>query len=207
MCGHTCLERNCRCATMPTSRDPKSWFFIFLMFSSGVPQAEIPSYDNFLRYCFQHTSMKTEFRRKLMPSSVLHSTVMWINPFVWQLVKQLTRQRQFEQHPGAGFWEKDVQGTWAEQKFAFPDWEDKQYLDRHRVTKAKHQVEKTNKCRQALCNYSTLACLFNIFIGIIYNLPSCKKASIVSIVHERMYVLCQFLVLGCRKMLLITMML
>ncbi len=57
-----------------------------------------------LRYGFRHTSVKTGFPRKLLPPSVLHSKVMWMNPYVWQLEKQLRRQRQFWTAPrGAGF--------------------------------------------------------------------------------------------------------
>ena len=194
---------------MPTSRDSKRWFIVFLLFSSGVPRAEIPSYDNFLRYGFRHTSVKTGFPRKLMPPSVLHSMDMLMNPYVWQLLKQLRRQGRFWTAPrGAGFWEKDVQGTWRKHALAFPDWEDKQYLDRYRVTKAtfwflfrryawRLQKQYTN-LRKPInadnCFAITLQWLAHSTsseLSIIYRVA---KASIVSIVHEGMYVLRRFLV-------------
>ena len=195
---------------MPTSRDSKRWFFVFLLFSSGVPRAEIPSYDNFLRYGFRLTSVKTGFSRELMPPSVLHSTDKWMNPYVWQLVKQLWRQRRFwTASRGVGFWERDVRGTWREHGLAFPDWEDKQYLDRYRVTKAtfwflfrrygwRLQKQNTN-LRKPINTDKRFAITLHWLahstsfseLSIIYRVA---KASIVSIVHEGMYVLRRFLV-------------
>lgn len=124
---------------MPGGRELQRCFFAALLLSTTRPGYNLDQFQT-EEYGFLHmmgVSVNKGFRRMKTHKLLGVNIALWCHPHTLRLVKKLKRNRRFWTAPrGPGFWEKDVRGTWVELGNLHADWEDVQYLQRYRMTKA-----------------------------------------------------------------------